>query len=511
MRKKITSLSVLLLSGAFLLTSCVKDEELESTKNLRTAKETREAEKLAEEKALAELEKKKQELANSSVEFAQLEAKQKRIQELAARQSVILNEIADAKKEIKTQEAVKTTETAKKELLQAEVDLAQEKLERNVEQKNRQIAVIEHDLASLENVEFADVTTALKEYSAKYEEKTAVTTKKEAAEKTYNEAKAAAVKTLTDALVATDLFKALYKDQGNGQYALISNGYYYYSYVKNLVAYSLLNHRSQTVTSLASRGIPVETDNDAAKPTSNGYTYSDLRVKKTLTAQNLNSFLAIVVEAEANVTPTEAQITAYANAVTTAQTALTAATNAYNADQTNATLRANYEAALQSFDYAQQVLTEQTALRTRNLKEVQKARATYNVLNTAANFTAPNEAINTYNGKLAELAATWATWQALVDKETLLDAQVTALYAVATSTSKEDAVKALKDELTSLKENLNTLKKTQEDLKKTNVTNNTRDIEKAAAVIEAQEAIIAAKTAELNYVKAQLTALGVQQ
>lgn len=50
MRKKITSLSVLLLSGAFLLTSCVKDEELESTKNLRTAKETREAEKLAEEK-----------------------------------------------------------------------------------------------------------------------------------------------------------------------------------------------------------------------------------------------------------------------------------------------------------------------------------------------------------------------------------------------------------------------------------------------------------------------------
>ena len=61
MRKKITSLSVLLLSGAFLLTSCVKDEELESTKNLRTAKETREAEKLAEEKALAELEKKKQE------------------------------------------------------------------------------------------------------------------------------------------------------------------------------------------------------------------------------------------------------------------------------------------------------------------------------------------------------------------------------------------------------------------------------------------------------------------
>lgn len=235
---------MLLLSGAFLLTSCVKDEELESTKNLRTAKETREAEKLAEEKALAELEKKKQELANSSVEFAQLEAKQKRIQELAARQSAILNEIADAKKEIKTQEAVKTTETAKKELLQAEVDLAQEKLERNVEQKNRQIAVIEHDLASLENVEFADVTTALKEYSAKYEEKTAVTTKKEAAEKTYNEAKAAAVKTLTDALVATDLFKALYKDQGNGQYALISNGYYYYSYVKNLESCCLFTFKS---------------------------------------------------------------------------------------------------------------------------------------------------------------------------------------------------------------------------------------------------------------------------
>ena len=145
------------------------------------------------------------------------------------------------------------------------------------------------------------------------------------------------------------------------------------------------------------------------------------------------------------------------------------------------------------------------------MKRVQKARAAYNVLNTAANFTAPNEAINAYNGKLAELAGTWATWQALVDKEALLEAQATALYALASSTSKEDAVKALKDELTSLKETLNTLKKTQEGLKKTNVTDNTRDTEIAAAIIEANTAIIAAKTAELNYVKAQLTALGVQQ
>lgn len=82
MRKKITSLSVLLLSGAFLLTSCVKDEELESTKNLRTAKETREAEKLAEEKALADLKKKEQELANSKEEFSQLTAKQAQINAL---------------------------------------------------------------------------------------------------------------------------------------------------------------------------------------------------------------------------------------------------------------------------------------------------------------------------------------------------------------------------------------------------------------------------------------------
>jgi lipoprotein len=497
MRKKITSLSVLLLSGAFLLTSCVKDEELESTKNLRTAKETREAEKLAEEKAEKEL--------------TQQGAKQGRVQALIDRQKTILDEISTAKQAIKTQEAANTGREAKKSLLQAEVDLAQEKLDRNIEQKNRQIAVIEHELASLENVEFADVTTALKEYNAKYEEKTAVTTKKEAAKKVYDEAKAAAVKALTDALVATDLFKALYKDNGNGQYQLIDNSFYYYSYVKNLAAYTRLDYRSQTVTSLADRSIPVGTDNDATKPTSNGYTYSDLRAIKTLAAQNLNSFLASVVEAEANVTPTEAQITAYANAVTTAQTALTAATNAYNADQTNATLRANYEAALQSFDFAQQILTEQTALRTRNLKEVQKARATYNVLNTAANFTAANEAINAYNGKLAELAGTWATWQALVDKEALLEAQTTALYALAYSTSKEDAVKALKDELTSLKETLNTLKKTQEGLKKTNVTDNTRDTEIAAAIIEANTAIIAAKTAELNYVKAQLTALGVQQ
>ena len=509
MRKKITSLSVLLLSGAFLLTSCVKDEELESTKNLRTAKETREAEKLAEEKALAELEKKKQELANGSVEFAQLEAKQKRIQELAKRQSEILKEIADAKKEIKTQEAIKTTETAKKELLQAQVDLAQEKLDRNVEQKNRQVAAKEHEITALEAVDFADVAAALKEYNAKQNEAEAENTKADAAENAYKEAKAPVVKALTDALVATDLFKKLYKGE-NSVFARVTDPNVA-EFVKNFSSDgSNLNYRNQSVASLAARTIPVATDNDAVKPVSDGYTYTDLTAKKSLQAHNLNTLLARVVSAEANITPTEAQIASYATAVTTAQAALSSALTAYNADRTNATLRANYESALRAFDDAQETLTTQTALRARNSEGAQKLRAAYDVLAAAANFTAANDAIGAYNNALAGLADKYAAWQKVLDKTTLLYAQASALRAVATSTSKEDAVKALKDELTSLKNSLNELKKAQETLKETNVTNNTRDIEKAAAVIEAQEAIVAAKTAELNYVKAQLAALGVQ-
>jgi hypothetical protein len=310
-------------------------------------------------------------------------------------------------------------------------------------------------------------------------------------------------------LVATDLFKKLYKGE-NGVFARVTDPNVA-EFVKNFSSDgSALNYRNQSVASLEARTIPVATDNDAVKPVSDGYTYADLTAKKSLEAHNLNTLLARVVSAEANITPTEAQIASYATAVTTAQTALSSALTAYNADRTNATLRANYESALRAFDSAQETLTTQTALRARNSEGAQKLRAAYDVLAAAANFIAANDAIGVYNNALAGLADKYAAWQKVLDKATLLYAQASALRTVALSTSKEDAVKALKDELTSLKNSLNELKKAQETLKETNVTNNTRDIEKAAAVIEAQEAIVAAKTAELNYVKAQLAALGVQ-
>ena len=60
MRRKITSLSLLLLSGAVLFTSCVKDEEQENTKALRDAKVARESEKIAEERASSKVSKVKE-------------------------------------------------------------------------------------------------------------------------------------------------------------------------------------------------------------------------------------------------------------------------------------------------------------------------------------------------------------------------------------------------------------------------------------------------------------------
>ena len=103
MRKKITSLSLLFLSGALVLTSCVKNEEEESTKALRTAQEQRAKEKLAEDKTqkAMELEQTKKALVASLVE----------------RKTAILGEIATEKANIVTAQNENADRTASKATL----------------------------------------------------------------------------------------------------------------------------------------------------------------------------------------------------------------------------------------------------------------------------------------------------------------------------------------------------------------------------------------------------------
>lgn len=105
---------MLLLSGAFLFTSCVKDEELESTKNLRTAKETREAEKLAEEKAKVAAEQ-------AQAENTLASAKDQRVRTLAELQLSYLREIKSAQDAINQAQDENAAYTAKKSASEADV------------------------------------------------------------------------------------------------------------------------------------------------------------------------------------------------------------------------------------------------------------------------------------------------------------------------------------------------------------------------------------------------------
>lgn len=580
MRKKITSLSVLLLSGAFLLTSCVKDEELDSTKNLRTAKETREAEKLAEEKALAELEKKKQELANGSVEFAQLEAKQKRIQELAARQSAILGEIATAQNLIKDSQLANAGREAKKALLEDYVAQVQKQLEQDITEYTRQITAKEQQKATLESATFEDISALLERYRAKKQEKesqnVAAAVKKDA----YDQERASVTKTLTDALVATDLMKVFYKNSGNSLYKSVTYGGIsdITSYVRFFRNRTQFSYKNQDTQSLIDRFIPVYQNEEGSK-------VGELFPLRTLETQNLPALLTQVEAVEA-----------YVSTVTAAEAALATAETAWAANKSDATLysavgvkqrdletaqdnlynfveaylttgdsdRSDFQAYRNQLRIARNTLSSnrnslyinpantayQTAYNTAKTElqnkttelenrfkvraiaqaKAQEVRAAYTVLNTADNVTAANAPINTYNNALAGLAEKYVVWQEAQTKADNATSEVRALETIVTYTKREydaegnlraeytfdkdakkQAVENLEREIAGLKQTLSTFKQTQEDTKKTNITNNATATEKANVVIAAQEAIVAAKTAELNYVKAQLTALGVQQ
>lgn len=265
MRKKITSLSVLLLSGAFLLTSCVKDEELESTKNLRTAKETREAEKLAEEKALAELKKKEQELANSKEEFSQLTAKQAQINALLTQQKQAIDGLRGAESAVKAAEAAITAANnekadlvAAKTQVEENYNLAKAAADRNLEANQRGQVAVQKELEILNNTTLGDNVVELSNQLSEKKSQLEVLEKELAvAQDAYDNARAAAKKAVTNDLLATTLFSTLYGvedyvysakystytyPQDESTYISVSN------FLKNVNYISPLNYESQTFT-----------------------------------------------------------------------------------------------------------------------------------------------------------------------------------------------------------------------------------------------------------------------
>ena len=497
MRKKITSLSLLLFSGALVLTSCVKNEEEESTKALRTAQEQRAKEKLAEEKTqkAAELEQTKKALVASLVE----------------RKTAILGEIATEKANIVTAQNENADRTASKATLQSKVDLAAEKLARNLESYNRQIAAKEHEKTVVAAANLADVVALNNQIKTKQTAKELATQQQEVASQAYTNAKATVVKAFTNGLLATNLVKALYKNNGDGTYSPITDPDVF-AYVKNFANVGNLDYSGITPTALAARTTTlVNSDNDATKPTSGGYTFTDLIAKKQIALQDLNNLQASIVAA----TPERPDYTTLDTAIANAQADVTSARATYNADPTTANRNA-YEAALRALQTAQNAKTTAQENYATALKTATKLRAAQTALTADGNVAAVNRVITTFNSALTGLAQKNAALLTLRDKVSLLDAEINALVALGGTTNgdisgaKAELIKAINNAITDLKEAKRAAEEAHANVVKTNITEKTRDTTAKNAEIAASQAIIAAKTAELNYVNAQLTALGVK-
>lgn len=515
MRKEITSLSVLLLSGAFLLTSCVKDEELESTKNLRTAKETREAEKLAEEKA--------------DKEFSQLTAKQAQIKVLLDQQKEAIVGLRSAESTVKAAEAAITAANNEKADLEAEkakveeqYNLAKAAAERDLEANQRGQVAVQKELEILNSTTLGDnvveLSNQLAEKKLKKEE---LTQEVAVAQDAYDNARAAAKKELTDNLLATTLFSTLYSVQDYEYSAKYSTNTYPYdestyinvsNFLKNVNYISSLNYESQTRTAFINRNVPVSRDGSATKPVKQGYTYSEELAFKALEVQNLPDLLNDI----------EGKIAAATTPVTAAEAAVASARAALAADPTNVGLQTALTNAQNDLTTKQQKLNK---VRTAQAKR----REAYTALSTAANITAANDVLAAFNNKLADLADKYAVLKVAEVKWYVLNAEISALRTLGAttlvqndgtleSTSKAARVKALNEKLAILKAEEARLKDAISNSSRAALNTNERNtaakdatVALQTAIKTNQESLIAFYTAQLNYVKAQLTALGVQQ
>ena len=501
MRKKITSLSLLLLSGALVLTSCVKNEEEESTTALRTAQEKRAAERLAEDKAEKEME----------LEQTKVNNKKALVAYFVDRKTSILGEIAAEKASIATAQNSNADRTASKATLQSKVDLAAEKLARNLESTNRQIAAKEHEKTVVTAANLADVVALNNQIKTKQTAKEVAVDQQAVAEQAYTTAKAAVVKAFTDGFLATNIGKVLYHNNGDRTYAAI-NAPDAFAYVKNAVNLGGLNYAGVTPENLAARTIGfVSQDNEATKPVSGGYTFSDLIARKQIALQSLNNLQADIVAA----TVPAPDYTSYNTAITNAQADVATARATYNADPSaaNRTALENALRALQIAQNAKTTVQENYANSIKNLNDLRKVQT---ALTTEGNLAAANRVITTFNSALAGLAQKRAALLTLQDKVSLLDAEINALVALGgavngdISTAKVELIKAINNAITDLKEAKRAAEEAHAAVVKTNITEKTRETTAKNAEIAASQAIIAAKTAELNYVNAQLAALGVK-
>ncbi|WP_314808678.1 hypothetical protein [Capnocytophaga granulosa] len=491
MRKKITSLSVLLLSGAFLLTSCVKDEELESTKNLRTAKETREAEKLAEEKAKVAAEQ-------AQAENTLASAKDQRVRTLAELQLSYLREIKNAQDAINKAQDENAAYTAEKSA--SEADVARKK-----EDANRKIARLNAEIAALENSVDADYEDLLKQVNLKQAEIEKEENVNAVAKNAFDNAEKALLQPLVEGVLKSDVFKKVYEYVNSGSnyvnYTTVTSPVAGYYYVKNFGDRAFRLYTSSLYDQLTS--LPFTVDNTVDYPTYDEVTlYYD--TYKTIATKNLNTLDGIILGL--TVSPSNEYINTLTEQLNTAIEAHARALTAYNTTPNASTLSA-LQSAKQEVDRRQNTLDQAKADQTESIANNAKYTAVREALKQA-NINAVNALINAYNNGLAGLAQKYASYVKSQEKLNVLEAEKTALNTLLAG-AKVDG-RSVAEKISSLKADV----KTQQDIitnaDKEYADNNSRLIAINNRLIETNTAIVAAKTAELNYVKAQLAALGVQ-
>jgi len=560
MRKKITSLSVLLLTGALVLTSCVKSEEDDSTKALRTAQEQRALEKLSEDKQLAanqlakathELTLLAQNVANGevSVEQAKLQLEQakltleqaKRADEarkiedetrkldaekakeeaqykktlvktdrlfaLLEKKIDLLNEIQPLEAALKNTQNEKADKEATKASLQSKVDLLKELLDRNLAQLDRQIALKEHEKQTIEAAALTDPTELKKQKVEKDYAKRVEDQKVAPLYKTYQEAEAAAVKSFTDNVLATDFAKVLYKNSGNNTYNPISSPDATH-YVVNFTHAGFLDYSDLTTEGIRNRNITfIANDDDAAEPVVDGVTYSYFTAKKQVSVKKLDQLQADIL----NATVDAPDYAPYNTAIENAQANVNSAQTAYNTDPSaaNRYALANARELLQAAKDAKQAVqvAYNIAMETaKKLKDVQTA------ITAEGNLDKINKVIRDFNAALPNVAKEYAAYQKTLNKVDELQAEINALTAlIGGNQPKADVIKGVEDAITNLKQQKRAAQYTHDNTDvKENITDVARAIEQKQTLIEHTTKLVELKKAKLQKVEAQIAAVSAE-
>ena len=569
MRKKITSLSVLLLTGALVLTSCVKSEEDDSTKALRTAQEQRALEKLSEDKQLAanqlaratheltllaqsvakgevdveqakntlerakltleqakradetkkiqdETEKLNAEKDKEAAEYAKTLVKTDRLFRLLEEKINLLGEIQPLEAALKNTQNEKADKEATQASLQSKVDLLKELLDRNLAQLDRQIALKEHEKQTIEAADLTDPTELKKQKVEKDYARRVENQKVAPLKKAYKEADAAAIKNFTDGVLATDFAKVLYEKRGDDRYFEITDPDAT-PYVVNFTHQGNLYYDNPTTDEIRNRNLTFITDdNDVAKPVVDGITYYNPVVdgilynrvaKKQVSVKKLDRLQAEILRA----TVSAPDYTSLDADIQTAQANVNSAQATYNADRSdvNRIALANAKDALQAAKDAKQAVQDAY---NNSMATANKLKAVQTAITAEGNLTKINKVITDYNAALPNVAKDYAAWQKVVKKVDELQAEINALTAlIGGNQPKADVIKGVEDAITNLKQQKREAQYNHDNTDvKQNITDVARAIEQKQALIEHTTKLVELKKAKLQKVEAQIAAVSAE-